>query len=903
MLASRLFEKRATAIGRYWRSAVSSPALRHYLRGTATTYFKAAGDNRRFWETDQELRQFLRNFDFEKTADLGGEQENNFEQAFSSLAYNYIKDKAPRLLDFIVGFQLVDRNEDNTKAMGIFGFKVGDQWLYVPVFFLNGDLKGHEMIYIKDRDAFVPLKENWINHIISRRPHILGEGSERNTFELGGLMPNLSRLAKPPTGTKYGSDRGRIDMSEWAKPMLPVIGALASAKATGLYPTLKKASDLDIKAIAGRPAAAALAEFSGAFDLRQFLQPFPMLKIAFEKFYQSYPLIKQGFDTFYGPDFFRQMAEAAKDRLKKAETEILPENPDGSRPVEDKRSPTMDEILAREAAEAKSAELTIIALDVDPDKTITENKPELDDEERQRLLRDTVLIKDKRDPHATTMVVNTQHRMKLFNPDESAIYEILEKPGTFDDMVVIHHPHTGRGREDFCLVLRKSAPRNWMNIHRTHLWSRSSDEPFVRQRFVDYVEDLSNLSSLEKGGTYVAVHADGSGTCPFTVKEVLGDDLYRVHWRDYVEWRRSMSRVDKENRPQDWEIGYSAWDAKLRINKRAGSKLRSVNGELSVPEQYKIIKIEDPPKPKRRKEDNDLMPAIEMGESSDSSGSDERPIQPGTLVDIQLMLLKQAQLRVHDTGANEVWIKSRRGHERMTKKAALITLVRDHGLREEAARTILKEAEARGRTGEPAAYFIKYGYGYGSTDLQSGKPGAPTFPPPMVGTEQVGPRTVASIYPQEEFLPVDSMTSQLSDPTIYDPFYTPDPRAMYTAQQAAQSGQKEVFDATMVAGLLKSVRPESKIDSYLGDLMKALDRLFRVLFLFYWHQEDFEERYGQQDLPELEDSLRNAAESLGDVVLFLKEKQVGGGRGMDMAAGVGNTKNESEPSIQEVARN
>ncbi len=117
------FTKVATDLGTYTVSRLSKSALVHQLRNSALTTFKQAS--------------------------LGGDQESSFEQAFSSLAYAYLKDKSPRLLDFIVGFQLVDRNEDNTKAVGIFGFKVGDQWLYAPVFFLNGDLKGHELLYIK----------------------------------------------------------------------------------------------------------------------------------------------------------------------------------------------------------------------------------------------------------------------------------------------------------------------------------------------------------------------------------------------------------------------------------------------------------------------------------------------------------------------------------------------------------------------------------------------------------------------------------------------------------------------------------------------------------------------------------------------------------------------------------
>ena len=99
-----------------------------------------------------------------KIATLGGKGDDvPFEQAFSNLAHAYLQDKAPGLMDHEVGFQLLDRNAENTKAVGVFAFKVGSLWLYAPMFFLNGDLKGHELLYLKNQDMFVPLKENWIN--------------------------------------------------------------------------------------------------------------------------------------------------------------------------------------------------------------------------------------------------------------------------------------------------------------------------------------------------------------------------------------------------------------------------------------------------------------------------------------------------------------------------------------------------------------------------------------------------------------------------------------------------------------------------------------------------------------------------------------------------------------------
>ena len=52
------------------------------------------------------------------------------------------------------------------------------------------------------------------------------------------------------------------------------------------------------------------------------------------------------------------------------------------------------------------------------------------------------------------------------------------------------------------------------------------------------------------------------------------------------------------------------------------------------------------------------------------------------------------------------------------------------------------------------------------------------------------------------------------------------------------------------------------------------DRLGRILFLFYWKHEDFNQRYGSDDVVQMEDRLRNVFKQLGELTLNLKEKAV-----------------------------
>lgn len=78
----------------------------------------------------------------------------------------------------------------------------------------------------------------------------------------------------------------------------------------------------------------------------------------------------------------------------------------------------------------------------------------------------------------------------------------------------------------------------------------------------------------------------------------------------------------------------------------------------------------------------------------------------------------------------------------------------------------------------------------------------------------------------------------------------------------------------MMAGMLKSVRDDSLVERYLGTLLEGVDATGRLLLNFYWHSDEFEDRYGKADMPELEDSIRNTFEAAGDLTLFLKEKTV-----------------------------
>lgn len=818
--------------------------------------------------------------------------ESGFEQSFSSLAYAYMKDKAPRLLDFLVGFQLVDRNDDNTKAMGLFGFKVGEQWLYAPTFFLNGDLKGHELLYIKKQDSFVPMKENWVNYLMARKPHVLGEGSPQSTFQLGGREPDFSSMTQSPS---YGF--GKRGMDDWAKPALPLIAALMTKQANVLYSSAKPHTKLAFAAVVREPLPAAYAEVAAKFDLNRVLADnLPFLKTAFE-LAQSSPHIKRGFDLFYGRDCFSRWGREIKTAAVRSQHNIMPSV------TKQAAAPTVyagpNSLIPEPILPQHPVHRGALSVYTKEAFAVLKNGEQLDEtgeeqlttDDRTELQSNGYLVKDERKGEEISKAYDVQIEQKLQNPDDTSLYEVLEKPGVFSRMLVISHPYSNSGQHNFMTVIRlQDSSKGWVNAHRTQIWANQIEE---RKEFEDWWNTLGDKDSLQTKGLYVAIDKNGSATVPFEVAENYGDGAYKVNFKAHCSQAydrvSGLPSIDHEHhRCSDDYV--SSHGAKLVVNaeNKQGTKLKAIQGELRVPGNFKFIKLKDPPKPKKYSEGCCVISIMSSssafyGTGSEETGSDPRPIQLGRLEDIQLLFHeKTARLKIYNDH-NEVSISSPLGTQRLQKQAAYFSLIRDHGFTAHVAGCMLKQAETKTQK----VFRVKYAPGFGSMikaampnyGALAGGPSAPAFPEPQMGMESYGGRNaVNSMYPDEQTMGVPEMDSSKGDPSQHDIWqnYTHEDfqNTMGQAQQASQSGQKEVFDTAMIGGMLKAVRQDSLVDRYLGDLMKALDKLGRILFMFYWHQEEFEDRYGKQDLPELEDSLRNAFEVLGDVVLFLKEKTV-----------------------------
>lgn len=799
-----------------------------------------------------------------KVAELGGDgQDTSFEQSFSSLAHSYLRDKAPTLLDHELGFQLIDRNQDNTKAVGVFAFKVGSQNIFAPVFFLKGELKGHELLYLRNQDMFVPLKENWLNYLLNRKPNILGSGVPRQTSQMGVRMPDLNRLSKSPY--KYASH-----VIPSLQPFMPAFAHLATADWN---------KELD----------GFTTHCQERLDLGHFMKQasLPMLMAAV-RLMQQKPKIAEAFNQWHGMNTLHDAVKAAKARL---DVNSILDNPyaavNRNQPRHAIGGSVLD-FMDKQAADGDKGpdyqqKVKIITLD----QSMTAPPKDITEADQEKLLKDNLLIKDVRKDEEVSVPVNVQVEERLTNPPETGIYQVLCKMGEFEKCLVIIDPQGPDGRKHIVTVIRLDGDkRNWGNFLRKDVWVAGQDESLIAggedawETFFNSLADTTTLSPTDDyDERHICIGPRRNATVPFRVKKEIGDSegvtSFDVDFSiDCARPRMSgmLSHYSESNDATDEYDSY--YDGqRIHLDAKDGTQMRSNHGDLYIPKGYKVMRL-SPTKAdvdtKKEKEDKGNPCWLDSCGPFDAQQSDPPPIMPGKLLDATMQIMKKtAALKVAYDGVGYCI----NGGQSLSPQRALIHLVLRQNLREDMSRHILKQAEAR--RFDKQNYFecrIKHA----SPFLTDSGPSAPSFSDPQYGDyNPMGwPGTTQSFHQEE--LPIPDLQAANTDPNIYNvnPANMPEPMDANNVARAAQSGQKEVFDTSMIGSMLKAVRDDTMIDRYIPDLVKGVDRLGRILFMFYWHQDKFADRYGKQDMPELEDSLRNAFEMNGDVVLFLKQKTI-----------------------------
>lgn len=150
----------------------------------------------------------------------------DIEKAFAEQSYNLISVNGKPLLtpQFRKGFEIVHNNDNLSRLVGIWVCQVDKERYYIPVFFINGNVKGG-LLYRYNVKRMVPLTNDWCEYLVGLSQVSSGEGvpiSDRRTIR---NQMNLIDIVEPPiyrgSGMRkvasYGDTNDKVDgaFGEW----------------------------------------------------------------------------------------------------------------------------------------------------------------------------------------------------------------------------------------------------------------------------------------------------------------------------------------------------------------------------------------------------------------------------------------------------------------------------------------------------------------------------------------------------------------------------------------------------------------------------------------------------------------------------------------------------------------
>lgn len=730
----------------------------------------------------------------------------DFEVTFADLAHSSLRDKAPALLDYLLGFQTIEVNDKQTHAVGVLGFKVGEQMIYVPTFFMNGELKQNCM-YVKDQDLFVPLQDNWVTFLLNRRPSRLGDSIPNDLSRLGVSSPDFRALS----GQQFQGFgvRSASDKSALVDSMIKV-DPNKYAKIPSLVEFLDKTASHEFLLRCMRNNETLRSAVTKIYDVHD-LAPKPGTKVAKSvkvKIPSNY--VKPTFSILDAPVSDNDFAKSAADKVR-----IL------------------------HGSNAVSQFMT--------------------DEEKETLFRGGFLFKDAREK-TNSLYKSALDGTKLQNPEQSGVHELLVAHNKFEEVTIFLAPqpaHTTKSRVALVIYSDGSFTYRWPQ----DLWCR----PKVNTKSNDskWFDSLSDVSSVSVGDAVAFVTPKMHATTVLKIvkKNSLSDGIVELvvsavtgpsgrwhnanpdrplragtpqldEWRDpfaqdpYPESYPAGSYISDGNEDAETSIETRFGEARIVIISNKVTDIKYSGHTVFIPENAKCVKLQK------------VMTSRSLAN-----------LDPPTLADIDLDLLKHGAQMFSLRRFNKDYYVDEKGP--FSKKAVLTAMVKKSGLRGEDSLLALDSVEH----GTRRTFFVKLSNVY-----------APPIPEPQFGMNDY------TGYPEQ--IPLNQDVTALTDVGSNVAPYMGKPEVKQIAD-AAQTGQKDVFDVAAIGSLVKSIDNDELVNRYLSDIILGMDRVNRILFMYYWNYEKFRDRYGQENLVELEDQLKNVSKGMGDLVLFLKQRNVG----------------------------
>lgn len=777
-------------------------------------------------------------YDWQKKAAEVTSSNLDTDRAFLDQAWTMVQNKATPLMkpQYRVGFEVVYRNDTNTRLVGVFIFRIDDVHLMVPVFFINGSLKGTDMLYRSNVKRFVPLTNDWCDYLI--QSSVVKEGH--------GVPQSLRR-----------NTRDSLDLVSVVEP-------------PHIYRNMRKYSMEDPvfkQAVEGMFAKAVnTPDATGKTLLQRFIQQHgkraAIQKLATEVGRNR--LFAEALVAAYDEEDYAP--ELPAEKLASADDPVLTLH---LRPVDNQnvKSASAQEIqqgyqivdFRKDAAE------TVYA---DPEQSL------------ESVTEPGVYL---------TLTQDGGRRRCLFG------YSFLPNPGVLDGAVPHSiYPTPWQESRDLVVVDTETGRSNNLTPEYTEaaygtLVSTLAEAPELKPMESMVTDKAYRIVDVKRQRisspfTVVGSEQDAAGLKVMLIVQqdrnarpariMINPDFQDYDPNDYIFGSQcKVVEVAKTMQPSPDSNPY--W---ITYDGVSGLATQSSLQAFVFENTFKRACVQ-------------LMPDRRL--RLKTAGTQDQWSEP--VDDLAAKLMLMCHCGVQETVADDI-IKSACGADEqqvqdMAKRlygsevnVDLLTRDLDEATGEEQVKLASEQKEARQRW-EGATQAV--------LDRRLTKPFSFLYD----GTKQAfnirfqdWPVFQETMDPDFRVLRAPNTFHVLpteSDPPIIDQHRIGDvwrqegdgpaanldtatPMELFSLSQ--MTGMNSLFDHGVVGSLVKSFDSISMVDTYMPDLEQALDKIARMLFLWYWKPEDFTEAYGTDDQSLLENSLLNCFRSLGELTLTLLQK-------------------------------
>jgi hypothetical protein len=701
---------------------------------------------------------------------------NAVEKNLSEIAFASLAEKTPALMDYYLGFDLVEKNDAGTRAAGIMGFKIGKQLVYIPIFFLNGKLKGTEVMYLKNSDIFVNNSEQWVNYIVGQAQAEMGEAQDDSK--------------SPP------------DSAEASRALALFTRPPASATKTASIEdySLHTVEDFIDKDVLTKPSSMDLITF-----------------------------IKKA-----GSENFKKIAEVlTQEDIWKCVTRVYP--------VEELKAELADIASAQSVKIASAQEevphgVTLVRVDDALDSKVASSFTE---EEKSQLFVEGYIVKNAVEGKDATKMYLEDEKDSFQAVTESGKYKILNKSGDLVEALVFVGPiaidavGSSRGGANSKIVINPST-KSYVDTCGEVYFRNSQDTVKASEEIGKkmLVEGGQEFGSMSVGNTYLIVGGDQTSYGPFEVLDKVKDNGATT-----VSVRQSYCCC-----------GGSYNTVNIRPVDLENNSISRAGDTIYVPKGYKFLEVK------------------EVGYKNEDTVN----IRPGDFSTVIDALTAKGGLKAIFEKSNNDLVTSIEGKTAsFTNRGDFVYYLCDTmSLPLVSSEKIASKLIDEGVRSFKAVFMPKTAAYPDIVD-----------PNTSDGVMRDGTPQQMQAGESQTMVPSTPADIPATDP-MFGTWDKANPQELSLLERASNADSREVFDPAMIGILVRTTRAESIVQEYIPEFIDNLDRMIRLLLLFYWHNAEFADNYGIDEMADFEDLLLSTIKTTGKTILFLKQKSVESSSGM-----------------------